>query len=127
MQARRFMQYGVLGGLVLAGLACAGNSSARTEETAVAKDTTTAQDTSAYRAMSRDTTIRDTSVTAVSDSAKWSQTKSGADARSSRGSPRIRSAPRLTRPNSFTTSRIGWPTACQPIMGVGSYRGLSPS
>ncbi len=84
MQARRFMQYGVLGGLVLAGLACAGNS-ARTEETAVAKDTTMAQDTSAYRAMSRDTTIRDTSVTAVSDSAKWStdsvkanQTKSGA-------------------------------------------------
>ena len=59
MQARRFMQYGVLSGLVLAGLACAGNSSARTEETAVAKDTTTAQDTSAYRAMSRDTTIRD--------------------------------------------------------------------
>jgi hypothetical protein len=77
MRARRFIQYGVLGGLVLAGLACAGNS-ARTEDTAVAKDTTAAQDTSAYRAMSRDTTIRDTSVTAVSDSAKWSQTKSGA-------------------------------------------------
>jgi hypothetical protein len=78
MQARRFMQYGVLGGVVLAGLSCAGNSPARTEETAVAKDTTTAQDTSAYRAMSRDTTIRDSSVTAVSDSAKWSQAKAGA-------------------------------------------------
>lgn len=77
MRVQRFIQYGVLGGLVLAGLACAGNS-ARTEETAVAKDTTMVQDTSAYRAMSRDTTIRDTSVTAVSDSAKWSQTKSGA-------------------------------------------------
>ena len=77
MKAQRFMQYGVLSGLVLAGLACAGNS-ARTEDTAVAKDTTAAQDTSAYRAMSRDTTIRDSSVTVVSDSAKWSQTKSGA-------------------------------------------------
>lgn len=77
MRVQRFIQYGVLSGLVLAGLACAGNS-ARTEETAVAKDTTMTQDTSAYRAMSRDTTIRDTSVTAVSDSAKWSQTKPGA-------------------------------------------------
>jgi hypothetical protein len=77
MRARRFIQYGVLGGLVLAGLACASNS-ARTEDTAVARDTTTAQDTSAYRAMTRDTTIRDTSLTGVSDSAKWSQTKSGA-------------------------------------------------
>ena len=77
MRARRFIQYGILGGLVLAGLACARNS-ARTEDTAVARDTTKAQDTSAYRAMSRDTTIRDTSVSVVSDSAKWSQTKSGA-------------------------------------------------
>jgi hypothetical protein len=82
MRARRFIQFGVLGGLVLAGLACASNS-ARTEDTAVARDTTAAQDTSAYRAMTRDTTIRDTtirdtSLTGVSDSAKWSQTKSGA-------------------------------------------------
>ena len=82
MRARRFIQVGVLGGLVLAGLACARNS-AKTEDTAVARDTSAAQDTSAYRAMSRDTTIRDTAVTAVSDSAnavsdsaKWNQTKS---------------------------------------------------
>jgi hypothetical protein len=78
MQARRLIPYSVLSGLVLAGLACAGNPPARTEETAVARDTPAARDTSAYRAMSRDTTIRDTSVTIVSDSAKSSQTNSGA-------------------------------------------------
>jgi hypothetical protein len=69
------MQYGVLAGL-LGGLACAGNS-ARTDETTVAQDTTIPQDTSAYRAMSRDTTSRDTSWVGASDSAKVGQTKSG--------------------------------------------------
>jgi hypothetical protein len=67
MRARRFIQYGALGGLVLSGLACAGNS-ARTEDTAVARDTTARQDTSAYRSM-----IRDTAAAGLSDSAKWSR------------------------------------------------------
>lgn len=67
MRARRFMQYGALGGLLLAGLACAGNS-ARTQDTAAARDTTAGQDTSAYRSM-----IRDTAAAGLSDSAKWSR------------------------------------------------------
>jgi hypothetical protein len=71
MRAQRITRYGVLGGL-LAGLACAGNS-ARTDDTTVAQDTTTTQDPSGYRAMPRDT-----SLSAVSDSAKANQTKSGA-------------------------------------------------
>ena len=71
MRAQRFMRYTALGG-VLVGLACAGNS-ARTDETTVAQDTTTAQTPPAYKAMSRDTTL-----SAMSDSAKANQTKSGA-------------------------------------------------
>ena len=67
MRVQRFIQYGVLAGFVLAGVACAGNSP-RTEDTAVAQDTTTAQDTSAYRGM-----IRDTGAAGLSDSAKWSR------------------------------------------------------
>ncbi len=67
MRARRFIQYGAGGGLLLAGLACAGHS-ARAEDTAVAKDTTMGQDTSAYRSM-----IRDTAAAGLSDSAKWSR------------------------------------------------------
>jgi hypothetical protein len=72
MQARRFIQYGVLGGLVLAGLACAGHSG-KTEEATVPKDTTTVQNPSGYVAPARDTTMP-----GVTDSSKWSPTKSGA-------------------------------------------------
>jgi hypothetical protein len=66
MRGQLLTRYGVLAGL-LAGLACAGNS-ARTDETTVAADTTKAENPPAYSAP-----IRDTTMSAVSDSTKPSQ------------------------------------------------------
>lgn len=77
MQNQRLKRYGMMAGL-LAGVACAGHSG-DTEAATVAKDTTMVQNPPAYVAPDRDTTMAAMTDSAnVTDSAKWSPTKSEA-------------------------------------------------
>ncbi len=106
MRAQRFTRYGVLGGL-LAGLACAGNS-ARTEEATVAKDTTTVQNTTGYEAP-----VRDTTVSSVTDSTKWSPSSGATEIKPGASTAGVDSTVGVDSTAKVDTLRTGTDTTAQ--------------